>query len=68
MNPLLIASLAQTFWTGVISGFTTTSAQEAVRNKPKTELQLTLDKARQTAIIVRVPKTKQPSTLYSRKE
>lgn len=46
MNPLLIAS------------FATTSAQEAVRNKPKTELQLTLDKARQTAIIVRVPKNK----------
>ena len=58
MNPLLIASLTQTFWTGVISGFAITSAQEAVRNKPKTELQLTLDKARQTAIIVRVPKTK----------
>lgn len=58
MHPLLIASLAQTFWTGVISGFATTSAQEAVRNKPKTELQLTLDKARQTAIIVRVPKNK----------
>lgn len=58
MNPLLIVSLARTFWTGVTSCFATTSAQEAVRNKPKTELQLTLDKARQTAIIVRVPKTK----------
>lgn len=58
MNPLLIASLARTFWTGLISGVATTSAQEAVRNKPKTELQLTLDKARQTAIIVRVPKNK----------
>ena len=58
MNPLLIVSLAQTFWNGVISGFATASAQEAVRNKPKTELQLTLDKARQTAIIVRAPKTK----------
>ncbi len=55
MNLLLIASLAQTFWTGFISGFATTSAQEAVRNKPKTELQLALDEARQRAIIVRVP-------------
>lgn len=58
MNPLLIASLAPTFWTGFISGLATTSAQEAVRNKPKTELQRELDKARQTAIIVRAPKTK----------
>ena len=58
MNPLLIASLAQTFWTRVIFGFATASCAEVVRNKPKTELQLTLDKARQTAIIVRVPKTK----------
>ena len=58
MNPLLIASLAQTLWTGFISGFATTSAQEAVRNKPKTELQLTLDEASKTAIIVRVPKNK----------
>ena len=57
MNPFVIASLAQTLWTGFISGFATTSAQEAVRNKPKTELQLTLDKARRTAIIVRAPKT-----------
>ena len=57
MNPFVIACLAQTMWTGFISGFATTSAQEAVRNKPKTELQLTLDEARQRAIIVRVPKT-----------
>lgn len=57
MNPFVIASLAQTLWTGFISGFATTSAQEAVRNKPKTELQLTLDEARSRAIIVRVPKT-----------
>lgn len=57
MNPFVIASLAQTFWTGIISGFATTSAQEAVRNKPKTDLQIALDDARQRAIIVRVPKT-----------
>lgn len=58
MNPFVIASLAQTLWTGFISGFAAASAQEAVRNKPKTELQLTLDGARQRAIIVRVPKNK----------
>ena len=57
MNPFVIASLAQTLWTGFISGIASASAQEAVRNKPKTELQLTLDKARRTAIIVRAPKT-----------
>lgn len=58
MNPLLIASLAQTLWGGFVSGLATTSAQEVVRNKPKTEFQLTPDEARETSTIVRVPKNK----------
>ena len=57
MNIAVASRLVGTVWAHVIEACAVTSAQEAVRRKPKTKVQKDIEELSKRPIVIRVPKT-----------